>query len=463
VQTAVETVSPTRVKLKVEVPFADLKPQVDAAYREIGKQVRLKGFRPGKVPARLLDQHVGRGTVLQQALNDALPSLYSDAVREGNVAAIGQPEVEVTDFTDGEQLVFTAAVDIRPEFEVPAYEGLPVRVEDAEPIDEQIDEQIEGLRERFAVLTGVERAVQTGDYTMLDLDAAVDGEPVEEAAASGLSYEVGAGDLVEGLDDALVGHESGETVTFSTTLVGGEHAGSEAQASATIRTVREKELPELDDDFAQTASEFDTLAELRDDYRKRMSRVARMQQGLQARDHAIEELVSKLEAPVPDRLLADEIASRRAELSDRLEQAGLTFQGYLDHEGKTEAEHDAEVEQGARQAILAQFVLDAIARKEEVGVNEAELTELVVRRAQPAGVSPQEYAEQLAQAGQLPSLMAEAARSKALALVLESAEVTDTSGRSVDLDALRDEAMADAEAAEVGGDADLDASEVLEA
>jgi trigger factor len=440
VQTAVETLSPTRVKLKVEVPFDDLKPSVDAAYREIGKQVRLKGFRPGKVPARLLDQQVGRGTVLQQALNDALPELYTSAVRESEVTAIGQPEVEVTDFTDGEQLVFTAEVDVRPDFEIPSYDGLPVTVEDAEPTDEELDEQIGGLRERFAVLTGVERAVQTGDYVMLDLNATVDGEPVEEAASSGLSYEVGAGNLIDGLDDALAGHDVGETVTFPTTLVAGEHAGREAQVSATIRTVKEKELPELDDDFAQTASEFDTLAELRDDYRARLGRVRRMQQGLQARDHAIEALVRQIDAPVPDKLLADEIESRRSALSEQLDEAGLTLEGYLEHEGKTQEEYDDEVDQGARQAILAQFVLDAIARKEEVGVDESDLTELIVRRAQQSGASPEEYAQQLMQGGQLPSLMAEAARSKALALVLESATITDASGRPVDLNALREEA-----------------------
>jgi trigger factor len=454
VQTAVETLSPTRVKLKVDVPFDDLKPSVDAAYREIGKQVRLKGFRPGKVPARLLDQQVGRGTVLQQALNDALPTLYTNAVRDGDIAAIGQPEVEVTDFTDGEQLVFTAEVDVRPEFELPSYDGLPVTVEDADPSDGEVDEQIDSLRERFAVLTGVERPVQTVDYVMLDLDAAVDGEPVEDAAANGMSYEVGTGNLVEGLDDALVGHDAGDTVTFPTTLLGGEHAGREAQVTVTLRTVKEKELPELDDDFAQTASEFDTLAELRDDYRARIGRVRRMQQGLQARDHAIAELVSRVDAPVPDKLLADEIESRRTALSDELAEAGLALEGYLAHEETTEAEHEAEVERDARQAIIAQFVLDAIARKEEVGVGEAELTELIVRRAQRAGESPDDYAQQLVQAGELPSLMAEAARSKALALVLESATVTDSSGRPVDLEALREQAAPAAADAGVVDEAD---------
>jgi trigger factor len=459
VQTDVETLTPTRVKLKVEVPFDDLKPSVDAAYREIGQQVQLKGFRPGKVPARLLDQHVGRGTVLQQALNDALPSLYTDAVRESEVAAIGQPEVEVTDFTDGEQLVFTAEVDVRPDFEIPSYDGLQVTVDDAEPSEEEIDEQIASLRERFAVLHGADRPVATGDYVMLDLEATVDGEPVEEAAASGLSYEVGSASLVDGLDDAIVGHEAGETVTFPTSLVAGEHAGREASVAATIRTVREKELPELDDDFAQTASEFDTLAELREDYRERFGRVRRMQQGLQARDRAIEELVARVDAPVPDQLLADEIESRRQALADQLDEAGLTLEGYLEHEGQTAEEYDAEVDRGARQAILAQFVLDAIARKEEVGVTEADLTELIVRRASRQGVSPEELAQQLMQAGQLPSLMAEAARSKAIALVLESATVTDSSGRPVDLDALRDDATGSSEDGGTDETADAGAAE----
>jgi trigger factor len=438
-KSAVETLSPTRVKLTVEVPFDELKPSLDAAYRKIGQQVRLKGFRPGKVPPAMIDQYVGRAAVLDEAVNDAIPRLYGEAVRENDIDILGHPEVEVTEFNDGDQLVFTAEVDVRPEIELPDYDGLPVTIDDAEVDDARVEEQIQALRERFATLKGVERAAQNGDYVSIDLAATVNGEPIEDASATNLSYEVGSDSLVPGLDDAIVGLSAGESKEFETQLRSGDHGGEAATTTVTVKSVKEKEVPALDDDFAQTASEFDTIDELRSDISERLSRVGRLQQGVQARDRALEVLLERVEIPIPEHVLGDEVAYRKQSMDQQLQQMGTTREAYAELEGKTIEEIDKEIEEGAKEAIRAQFVLDAIARKEELQVGEAELTDTIVRRARQSGMRADEYAQQVVQSGQLGSLMSEVLRGKALAHVLEHATITDASGRSVDLDSLTKE------------------------
>jgi len=438
-KSALETLSPTRVKLTVEVPFDELKPSLESAYKKIGQQVRLKGFRPGKVPPRMIDQYVGRSAVLEEAVNDALPKLYGEAVRENDVDILGHPEIEVTQFSDGDQLVFTAEVDVRPEIELPDFDGLPVTVDDAEVTDERIDEQIESMRERFATLKGVERPAERGDYVSLDLSATIDGEAIEDATATNLSYEVGSDSLVAGLDDAIVGLSAGESKEFETQLRSGERGGETAQASVTVKSVKAKEMPALDDDFAQTASEFDTIAELRDDLRDRLGRVGRLQQGVQARDRALEVLLERVTVPMPEHVLSDEVAYRKRTMEQQLQAAGITKEAYASMEGRSVDEIDTDIAESAEQAIRAQFVLDAIARKEELQVGEAELTDTIVRRAQQSGMRADQYAQQVVQSGQLGALMSEVLRGKALALVLERATITDASGRPVSLDDLTKE------------------------
>jgi trigger factor len=454
-KSAVETLSPTRVKFTVEVPFDELKPSLDTAYKKIGQQVRIKGFRPGKVPPRMIDQYVGRGTVLEEAVNDALPRLYGEAVRENDVDILGHPEIEVTQFADGDQLVFTAEVDIRPEITLPEYDALPVTVDDAEVDDAKVEEQIQSLRERFATLKGVERAAQTGDYVSIDLAATVGGEPIEDASATNLSYEVGSDSLVTGLDDAVVGLSTGESKEFETQLRSGDHGGETATTTVTVKSVKEKEVPALDDDFAQTASEFDTIEELRADVDERLSRVGRLQQGVQARDRALEALLSRVEIPIPEHVLGDEVSYRMRALDQQLQAVGTTKEKYAELEGKTAEQVDQEIADGAKEAIRAQFVLDAIARKEELQVGEAELTDTIVRRARQSGMRADEYAQEVVNSGQLGSLMSEVLRGKAPAHVLENATITDVSGRPVDLDNLTKEFEAPAPA-EDEADADLE-------
>jgi trigger factor len=437
VKSTVETLSPTRVKLSVEVPFDELKPSLDKAYRSIAQQVSIPGFRKGKVPPRLIDQRVGRGAVLEEAINDAIPQHYSAAVREHEVKVLGQPDVSVTELNDGENVAFTAEVDIRPEFELPEYKDLTVAVDDVEIDQSDVDDQLDRLRDRFAVLKGVERPVQDGDYVSLDLAATVDGEEVPGGTATGLSYEVGSGQLLEGIDEAIIGLESGGSTTFTTALVGGDHAGRDADVAVTVRSVKEKELPELDDEFAQTASEFDTLDELREDVRTRLTQVKGVEQGMQARDRVLEALLAAVEVPLPETVVASEVDFRKHDINHQLEHAGLTMEGYLTAEGKTAEEFDTELADAARTAVKSQLVLDAVADAEEVGVGNEELTSEVVRRAQDSGLAPQEFADRIVQSGQLPVLIADIRRGKALATVLESATITDASGRTVDLEALR--------------------------
>jgi len=450
-KSTVETLSPTRVRLAVEVPFDELKPSLDKAYASIAKQVRVPGFRPGKAPARIIDQRVGRAAVLEEAVQDALPRAYSDAVRTNDLRALGQPEIELTKLEDGDSIAFTAEVDVRPEVTLPQYDGLEVSVDDAVVDEADVDEQVSAMRERFAVLKATDRPVQDGDYVSIDLKATVDGEEVPGGSTTGLSYEVGTASMMEGLDEALLGASAGDTREFTTQLVAGEFGGRTADITVTVRSVKEKELPELDDEFAQTASEFDTLEEFRADVRDRLQRVKVLEQGGQARDKVLTSLLDNTEVPLPGSAVRGEFEWRQHDIGHQLENAGLDLDSYLSSEEKSKEEFDAEVRDNAETAVKTQLILDAIADKEELGVSDAELTERVIAQAQQYGVSPQEFAQQLTQGGNLPALVADVRRSKALATVLERARVTDASGRSVDLEHLRlprPEESAEAEAAE---------------
>ena len=442
-KSAVETLDPTRVRLTVEVPFAELKPNLDAAYEKIAGQVNVPGFRKGKVPARVIDQRFGRGPVLEEAINSALPELYSKAVQENKIEAIGRPEVEVTEFADGAELKFTAEVDVRPEFDLPEYKGLEVEVEDAVVGDEQIDEQIENLRRRFGSLVGVERAIETGDFVSLDLEASIDGEVLEDGTATGVSYEVGSGNMVDGLDEAIAGKNSGDVVEFRSTLVGGTRAGDEADIKVTVGSVKTRELPELDDDFAQLASEFDTLEELRGSLSERLAKSKKFEQGAQARDKVLEAVLEKLDFPLPAKAVEAEIAWRNEQLDQQIEAAGMTRDGFFKLQEQTPEEFEAELDKQVRDGMKAQFVLDKLADAEELSVNQGELTNHLIRRASGSGMSPDQFAQSVVQSGQIPSLVGEVRRGKALQQILDAAVVKDASGNAVDLTELA-EAESDA-------------------
>jgi trigger factor len=436
VKTAVEELSPTRVRLTVEVPFKELEPSLQAAYKKVAQQVRVPGFRPGKVPARIIEQRFGRAVVLEETLNDALPKLYGQAVDESDVFPVSQPEIEVTKIEDGEQVEFTAEVDVRPTFDVPDFEGLEVVVDAVEVTDEDIDTQIDALRQRFATLTGVERAASNGDYVVMDLRAEIDGKNLEEQQAADVSYEVGAGSVLQGLDDALEGMSADEEKTFRTTLVGGENAGEEADVIINVKSVKEKVLPELDDEFAQLASEFDTLDELKDSIREQARRNKLIEQVVQTRDKALEALLGQIDIPLPDSALKAEIDARKHNLEHQIADSGLSREAYFRLYQTTEDDQFAEFEETSAKALKTGFVLDKIVKAEDINVNEQELTDFVVRRAMQLGVAPNTLAQHLADNDQLTLAMMEIVRDKAKTVVGDAAKVTDGEGNAVDLKAI---------------------------
>lgn len=435
-KSTVEALGPTRVRLAVEVPFEELKPSFDAAYKKIGAQVRIPGFRPGKAPARIIDQRVGRAVVLEEAVNSALPQAYGDAVRANGVRALGQPDIEVTSLDDGEQLAFTAEVDVRPDIPLPALTGIAIEVDDVTVSDEEVDAELDALRERFATLTGVERAVQSGDYVAIDIVARIDGAEVDGGSASNLSYEVGNADLIDGLDEAITGTNAEDSVTFDTTLRSGDHAGEQAAVAVTVKSVKEKELPALDDEFAALASEFDTVDELRADLRTRLERAKSFVQGSQARDRVLDQLLDTVDFPLPDSAIQAEVDFREHEIVHSFDHDDAAFEEFLERQGQTRDEFTEQLRESARKSVKAQFLLDAVADAEQVEVSEAELTDYLVRQAGRYNMPPQEFANQLVEAGNLPALMADVRRNKALAAVLADATVTDSSGRAVNLGAL---------------------------
>jgi len=433
VKSAVETLDPTRVRLTVEVPFAELKPSLDTAYKKIADQVTVPGFRKGKVPPRVIDQRIGRGAVLEEAINEALPTLYSQAVQENRLEVVGRPEVEVTEFADGDQLKFTAEVDVRPGFELPEYRGVAVAVDDVQVSDADVEEQVETLRKRFGTLAGVERAVETGDFVTIDLVATIDGETLEDGTANGVSYEVGSNNMVDGLDEAILGKNAGESAEFSSKLVGGSHAGEEAAIKVDVTAVKARELPELDDDFAQLDSEFDTLEELRDDIRARLTRARTFEQGAQARDKVLETVLGEIDFPLPAKAVETEIAWRNEQLDQQIAAAGLTREGFLRLQDQDADAFAADQEKQVREGMKAQFVLDRLADKEELSVNQAELTQHVIQRASSSGLTPDQFAKSVADSGQISALVGEVRRGKALQLILENAQIKDASGNAVDL------------------------------
>jgi trigger factor len=463
VKTDVEELSPTRVKLTIEVPFAELKPNLDQAYREVARQVRIPGFRPGRVPPRVIDQRIGRSAVLEQAVNDAVPQLYGKALAENDVVALGQPSVEITRLDDGQELTFTAEVDIRPKFDLPDINGIPVTVDDAEVSPDEVAEFLGNLRERFASLKGVDRPVGDGDFVSIDLSASVDGQQVEDAQASGVSYEVGSGSMLDGLDEALAGMGAGEDTTFTAELAGGEHAGATAEVTVTVQSVKVKELPELDDEFAQAASEFDTLGEFRAATRAQLERMRRTGQIGQARERALEAVLSRVDIPLPDELVEYETENRRRTLDDRLEQSGASLEAYLEATGMTSAELDKQFADDARRNVKAGFILDKLAADEELGVDPGELTSYVTQQAYQMGVSPDRLAKELADRGQIGAIAADVLRTKALSLLADRAKVTDESGRQVDLKAIAAEASQRTEADEASAAAPVEAEAIAEA
>ncbi|WP_396937339.1 trigger factor [Mycolicibacterium sp.] len=431
-KSTVEQLSPTRVRINVEVPFTELEPDFDRAFKELAKQVRLPGFRPGKAPRKLLEARIGRGAVLEQVVNDALPSRYSEAVTASDVKPLGQPEIEVTKLEDGQELAFTAEVDVRPEITLPDLESLKITVDPIEVTDEEVDAELQSLRARFGTLTGVERGAQEGDFVSIDLSATVDGEEVPEAATEGLSHEVGSGQLIEGLDDAIKGLKAGESKVFTTKLAAGEHAGKDAEVTVTVKSVKERELPEPDDEFAQLASEFDTFEELKENLTDQVRRAKSVQQAEQIRDKAIEELLEQTEVPLPEKIVQAQIDETLHNAIHGLDHDEDKFNETLTEQGSSREEFDADNKSNAEKAVKTQLLMDAVADKLDIQVGQNDLTERLVLMSRQYGIEPQQLIQILSQNNQLPAMFADVRRGLTIAAVVHAATVSDTDGTVID-------------------------------
>jgi trigger factor len=466
VKSTVERLSPTRVRINVEVPFDELKANFDRAYKTIGQQVRVPGFRPGKVPARIIDARLGRGVVLEQVVNDAVPAKYTDAVNGAeDVSPIGQPQIEVTEIADGDKLAFTAEVDVRPQITLPDLGSIAVTVDDVEVTEDAVDEQLQNLRARFGTLTGVDRPAAQDDFVLIDLSATVDGETVEEAQTTGFSYQVGQGGLIDGIDEAIEGLSAGEEKTFTSRLVAGEFADRDAEVTVKVTGVKERQLPEADDEFAQLASEFDTLDELVADLRERIGRVRRMEQVTDARDKVLEAIVDATEVPLPESVVQAEIDNAVHDAVHGFDHDEDKFAEFLGSQGRTREDFDTETREAAEKSVRTRLVLDALADAEQVSVGDQELTERIIFQAQQYQMPPEEFVRRIQEAGQLGAIYADVRRSKALILAVREATVTDAAGEPVDLSDLLGDDDTDATedtTQDSAGDTTEDAVEVVE-
>ena len=431
-KSTVEQLSPTRVRINVEVPFAELQPDFDRAYKELAKTVRLPGFRPGKAPAKLLEARVGREAMLEQVINEALPSRYGQAVTETDVRPLGQPDIEVTQKEYGQELVFTAEVDVRPEITLPDLSALKITVDPIEVSDEDVDTELQSLRARFGTLTGVERPAATGDFVSIDLSANMDGEEVPEASTKGLSHEVGSGQLVEGLDDAIVGLSAGESKTFTTTMAAGPHAGKEVEVTVTLGSVKERELPEPDDDFAQLASEFDTIDELRANLADQVRKAKRLQQAEEIRTATLDALLEQVDMPLPEAIVQAQVDNTLHNALHGLDHDEAKLAEALEKQGSSREEFDKDTRSNSEKAIKTQLLLDALADDLDIQVSQQDITERLVLTSQQYGIEPQQLLGYMQQNNQLPAMFADVRRGLTIAEVVEAATVTDTDGNAVD-------------------------------
>lgn len=427
VQSTVEKLSPTRVKIAITVTPDELKPSIQHAYKHIAETVNIPGFRKGKVPPPIIDQRVGRAEVLNHAVSEGLDGFYRAAVQEQGLRALGRPQADIAEWPSEKDfsgdLLVTVEVDVRPEFEIPKYDGLKIEVDATDVTPDEVEAELENLRSRFGTLVTVDRPAAKGDFVQLDLIATVGGTTVD--TANSISYELGSGELIDGIDDAVETLTAGETTTFESKLLGGDHEGEMAQIEVTVISVKERELPEADDDFAQIASQFDTIGELRADVREQLLKQKSFGQGAQARDKLLAALLEKVEIPVPDALVENEVHR------------------HLENEGRLEDdEHRAEVTESSTTTFRTQIFLDALAEKEEVKVSQDELTQYLIQGAAQYGMEPGEFIKILDQNGQIPGMVGEVARSKALSVALSKAKVVDSKGKAVDLTAFTAAAVA---------------------
>jgi trigger factor len=416
--TTKESLSPTRVRLSITVTPEELKPSLDHAYQHIAEEIQIPGFRKGKVPPPIIDQRVGRGEVLNHAVSEGIDRFFQLAVAEEKVRTLGRPEADVTQWPSDKDfsgdLVVTVEVDVRPDFELPKFEKYTLEVEPIMITQGNVDDELDALRSRFGNLVTVDRPATKGDFVQIDLIAKIGDSTID--SASSISYEMGSGQLIDGIDEALDTLTAGETTTFESKLLGGDREGETALIEVTVLSVKERELPEADDDFAQIASQFDTITELREDLKKQAERKGMFGQAQEARDKLVEKMLAEVTMPLPQGVVD-------AEVNRHLEQ-----------EGRLEDEkHRAEVVESTGKSLRTQLLLDALVEKLQVQVSQDELTQYLMQSASQYGMEPTEFIQSLDQNGQIPSMVGEVARSKSLSVALATVNVKDTKGKKVDL------------------------------
>ncbi|MDR1790167.1 MAG: trigger factor [Propionibacteriaceae bacterium] len=431
----IEKLSATRVKLTIEIPFAELQPLIQKTYAEVAQQINIPGFRKGKVPAAIIDQRLGKGYVLQEAINEALSPAYSQALEEHEVVPLAQPDIEITKLEEGELVEFTAEVDIRPEILLPDFSKLTAEVEVLTNVKAEVDARVDTLRQRFATSKEVKRAAKEGDLTTINLVAKIGGEVIDGGISQDVSYKVGDENMIAGLESAVIGLKAGESAEFTTTLAGGSHEGEEAEIEVTVTKVQEQQLPKVDDEFAQLVSQFDTVAEMREDIEKNVREGARYAQLQQGRDRLVEALLEATEVELPEGVIAADVEDRKSSILAQLQQAGMTLASYLERTGSKETEEEfyAEMEASARRALKTQLILDAIADANDIGVTEEDLASMLMQRAMENGTSPEEEAKHMTEHGHFHEWAGQIRRNKAVEVIVAKAKVTDAKGKKVDI------------------------------
>ena len=431
-KTNVEKLSDTRVKLNVSVPFDELGPEIDQAYKAISQQVNIPGFRRGKAPRQLIDARFGRGPILEQVVNDMLPTRYETALAENDINPLGQPEIDITKIEDNDVVEFTAEVDVRPEITVPDFSKIDVTVPELKVDDEAVDAELDTLRERFGELKDTKRKLKTDDFAIIDLEATVDGEKLDEASAEGLTYRVGAGDLLDGLDKALRGLKTDEEGEFTSKIQYGDHKGEEANVKVTVKQTKERKLPELDDEFAQMASEFDTVDELRNSTREQVEENAKAQQAADIRDEVLKAALAQVEFALPESIVDEQVHNQLHQLLGQMAHDENALAQMLEAQGTTREEFDKQSREQAEESVRTQLFLDAVAEEEKPEVSQQELTDHILFTAQSYGMDPNQFVAQLQQSGQIANLFSDVRRGKALAAAISRTSVKDEAGNKVD-------------------------------
>lgn len=437
-KTEVEELEPTKVKLNVEVSYQELEKEINRVYKQVGKRVSIPGFRPGHVPNAVLDRKIGRAYIIEETINNKLSDFYRQALEENKLRPLAQPEIDVNSTPNlegkpGGDLKFSATVEIVPQFELPSLEGLSLEVEKLEVTDDQVEQELDRLRERFASLKSVDREVQDGDFTVIDMVAKIDGEEVD--SVSGLSYQVGSDSLIEGIDEAVVGLKADESKTFTSRLKGEKYGDKEAEVTVSVNAVKERELPEADDEFAEMASEFDTIGELRTDLRENVAKMNLQQQAVEARSKLEDYLIDHTELPLPTGVVAAELEERTKNSEDG------------------EADQD-EVRQQIEKSLKRELILGKLAEEKQTEVEPRELYQSLFAMGQAYGFEPMQI---LQDQNMMARISQDMRLNKALMEALQGVEVKDEAGNVLDLSEFLRSGQ-DAQAAE-----DADANQVSDA